>query len=387
MLKVAIIHDWLLGMRGGERCLEEFLRVFPDADIYTAFLDSSKLSPLLKEREIETSVLNSLPSSNKYHRYLLPLYPLAAKSISKKLAKNHETKNYDLVISISHCLAKNVRVPEGVFHLCYCLTPMRYLWDQYDAYFGNSKIEPLARAVVKRLRGWDVAGVSNVDAFVSISNFVATRLKKVYGRQSDVIYPPVRSDWITARKEKEKGENFLCASALVPYKNIDKIVQAFNFLPDKKLLVVGDGQERSGIEKLSKRGNVEFLGRVSDEKLAELYQSSKALLFAAEEDFGMIPVEMQAAGRPVICLSKGGALETVENTGKFKTGLYFDSFEPKSIAEAVERFSVCEDEFTVDNCITHAEKFSQFHFRDHLRSLLEKEGVLKRDAKKTLAAI
>jgi len=376
-VRVAIIHDWLLGMRGGERCLEEFLRLYPEADIYTAFLDREKLSPMLKEREIETSILNSLPNSKKYHRYLLPLYPLAAKSLSKKLKANHENKKYDLVFSISHCLAKNVSVPKDAFHVCYCLTPMRYLWDQYNAYFDSSKIEPLARIVVKQLRKWDVAGVSNVDAFVSISNFVASRLKKVYGRESTVIYPPVRSDWIASRKPGEKGQSFLCASALVPYKNIDQIIRAFNFLPNEKLLVVGDGQERSGVERLSTKGNVGFLGRVSDEKLAELYKDSKALIFAAEEDFGMIPVEMQAAGRPVICLSRGGALETVKNTSKFKTGIYFDSPEPKAIAEAVEQFSVSEEEFTVDNCLKHAELFSQFNFRDDLLKLLESNGLGK----------
>lgn len=385
-LKVAIIHDWLLGVRGGERCLEMFLELFPNADIYTAFCNPEQLTPVINERTIHCSFLNRFPMSREYHRYLLPLYPQAAADLGRKLKAEHEKQAYDLVISISHCLAKNVPVPKGVFHLCYCLTPMRYLWDQYENYFAKRKIEPIARQVVRGLRRWDVAGIDNVDAFVGISDFVAERIKRVYGRKAEVIYPPVRSDWITPRSEYERGSSFLCASAFVPYKRIDAIIEAFALLPNQRLLVVGDGPERTRLRKLAGE-NVAFLGRVSDERLAQLYRSSRALLFAAEEDFGMIPVEMQAAGRPVICLGKGGALETVKTGQECPTGIYFDTCTPDAIREAIEQFSVLERNFTVDNCITHAKKFGPDVFEDQLVDLLEEHGVLAGHAKKALAII
>jgi glycosyltransferase involved in cell wall biosynthesis len=373
-------------MRGGERCLEAFLEIFPEADIYTAFCNPGEMTPIIRERNIQSSFLNELPRSQSYHRYLLPVYPRAAKSLGRKLQKAHDKEKYDLVISISHCLAKNVPVPKGVFHLCYCLTPMRYLWDQYDNYFGKRKIEPIARQVVRGLRQWDVAGIDNVDAFVGISHFVAERIKRVYRRDASVIYPPVRSDWITPRTKQEKGTSFLCASAFVPYKRIDAVVEAFNLLPDERLLVVGDGPEARRLRNLA-GDNVAFLGRVSDQRLAQLYRSSRALLFAAEEDFGMIPVEMQAAGRPVICLGKGGALETVVNSRENGTGIYFDECTPEAIRRAIDEFSVLESNFTVDNCIKHAKKFGPDVFREQLAHVLVEHGVLAGNAKEALATV
>ena len=375
-MKVAIVHDWLLGMRGGERCLEVLLKMFPEADLYTAFYDSEAVTDIIKNREVYTSCLQKIPGAKYLHRYLLPLYPLASRSISSKLNK----KKYDLVISVSHCLAKNIEVPVGAYHVCYCLTPMRYIWDKFDSYFADKWYKPIASVVAKYLRSWDQRKSSSVDCYIAISHFIAERIKKYYGRESHVIYPPVRTDWIEKRKEGERGEGFLCVSALVPYKNVDAIVRAFNELPEK-LFVVGDGPERSSIEKLAS-SNVKFLGKISDSELAQLYKKSKALIFAAEEEFGMVPVEMQAAGRPVICLGQGGSLETVSVNGKYKTGIYFSSLEQKHIISAIEQFTVQQDDFTVDNCINYAKNFSEQNFCSQFLELLGKS-----DVKKALAAI
>lgn len=386
-MKVAIVHDWLLGMRGGERCLEVFLEMFPEADLYTAFYDKRRVSRLINSKKIKTSVLQAIPGATKFHRYLLPLYPMASRSLSSQLAE----KEYELVISISHCLAKNITVPENAFHLCYCLTPMRYIWDQYDSYFADKWYEPLVRLFTKTLRKWDVAGAADVDCFVGISDFVCERIKRVYGRKSEVIYPPVRTDWIAPiRQGINKAEGFLCVSALVPYKRVDAIVAAFNKLP-YTLTVVGDGPEKSKIEKMA-GPSIRFVGKLEDSQLASLYRQSRALIFAAEEDFGMVPVEMQATGRPVICLGKGGSLETVIGDGEFKTGLFFDSPGSESIINAVKQFVVSEGLFTVDNCINHAAKFSEQNFSTKFWNLLDRVGVLRsgslnRDVEKTLAAI
>ena len=381
-MKVAIVHDWLLGMRGGERCLEVFLQMFPEADLFTAFYNPKEVSEIIRNKEVKTSILQKIPGAANFHRYLLPLYPLASRSISAQICK----KDYDLVISISHCLAKNIIAPKGAFHLCYCLTPVRYIWDQYDSYFSNKWYEPIVRAFAGRLRRWDVAGAKGVNCFVGISEYVSKRIKKVYDRESKVIYPPVRTDWIKPRKKDFAGKDFLCVSALVPYKRVDSIVEAFNKLP-YTLTIVGDGPERAAIAKIA-GANIKLLGKVSDKRLAELYQQSRALIFAAEEDFGMVPVEMQAAGRPVICLKKGGALETVVGGGEFKTGLFFDSLSPESISKAVEQFSVLEQEFTVDNCLNYSANFSESNFTSKFWNLLDEVGVLKSaDVKKTLAII
>lgn len=307
--RVAIIHDWLTGMRGGERCLEVFLSLFPDAEVFTLVYQPSAVTPLIRERNVTASFLNLIPGIAKFYRYLLPFYPQAARNIGKKLAQSHQRKPFDMVISISHCAAKNVPVPQGISHLCYCLTPVRYIWDQYDSYFAGKLEEPIVRRLLPRFRRWDIDGAKGVTSFAAISSFVRERIKNYYERDAVVIFPPVRSDWIEPRTAGQEGEGFLCVNALVPYKNVDRIIEAFNHSGDK-LTIVGDGPERVKLESMA-RPNIRFLRNLTDQELAELYRSSKALIFAAEEDFGMTPVEMQFAGRPVIAYEKGGALETV----------------------------------------------------------------------------
>ena len=302
-MRVAIIHDWLLGMRGGERCLEVLCRMFPEAELYTAFYNPENITEVINAHPVTTSVLQRLPSVEQYYRYLLPLYPYAARSLAKSIRSKPD--HYDLVISVSHCLAKNVPLPSHSVHLSYCLTPMRYIWDQYDAYFRDNSLEPLIRVFAKRLQKWDQKCAQSVDSFVGISEFICQRIKRVYNRDARVIYPPVRTDWLSQRDPEDQGEGFLCVSALVPYKNVDLIVRTFNKL-GQPLSVVGSGPEREKLHSIAGK-NIRFYEQISDFELSELYKRSKALVFAAEEDFGMTPVEMQACGRPVISLGQGGS--------------------------------------------------------------------------------
>ena len=371
-MRVAIIHDWLLGMRGGERCLEVLGALFPEADLYTLFYDRCSVSPAISAHNIVASAFDKLPFRRHYYRHLLPFYPLAVRSLEQSLAKAHGEHAYDLVISVSHCAAKNVAVPAGAFHLCYCLTPMRYIWDQYERYFADRPLEPLVRPVARALRHWDSVHAQSVDHFVAISEFVRARIRTVYRRNADVIFPPVATEWITPSAAEEKGEGFLCVSALVPYKNIAAIVEAFNRL-GKKLTIVGRGPEGNRLKRLAKR-NITFVDYVSDQGLAALYRGSEAMVFAAEEDFGMAPVEMQAAGRPVICLGRGGALETVTADPKNPTGIFFSSLDPEVIVRAVQDFLDRQSEFSVDNCLMQARRFSLEHFVTQFSDLISSLG-------------
>jgi glycosyltransferase involved in cell wall biosynthesis len=371
-LRVAIVHDWLFGMRGGEQCLEVFCELFPRAAVFTLFHEPGAVSKTIEERIKGVSCLQRLPFVGRYYRHLFPFYSLGVRDIDRQLAKG----SYDLVISISHCVAKNIRVPADTFHLCYCLTPVRYLWDKYDDYFAGKLLEPLIRLVATKLRKKDLVGAKGVHRFVAISEFVRQRIYRCYGVNSDVVYPPVRAEWITPRVESVEGSGFLVVNALVPYKNTMAIVEAFNQsgLP---LTIVGSGPEA---EKLRARAqsNIKFLSSVSDEQLAELYRSSLALVFAAEEDFGMTPVESLAAGRPVICLGQGGALETVPQNSLRPVGIYFNAPTPESINQAVEQFLHRQDEFSVDNCTAQSEQFSYARFAEALYSVVEDCGVLIR---------
>lgn len=368
-MRTAIIHDWLVGMRGGERCLETLCEMLPNAEIYTAFYDAENISPTITSHAVYTSAFQSLPGVSAYYRYLLPLYPLVAQSLTRRLWANHRENRYDLVISVSHCLAKNVQPPPGVFHLCYCLTPMRYIWDLYESYFGNRRLEPVIRLAARYLRRWDVRSSVSVDAFVGISNYIARRIERVYERRADVIYPPVQDRWfeqpIPAAGE-ERG--FLCVSALVPYKNVDLIVRTFNELP-YELTIVGTGPELAALRRLA-RENIRFIERVSEEELARLYRGTEAMVFAAEEDFGITPVEVQACGRPVICYARGGALETVSADPQQPSGVFFDQLTVSSLASAISEYFQRKHDFSAATCRQQARQFSEERFRsDFWRTL------------------
>jgi len=370
MDKVALVHDWLLGMRGGERCLGVLCSMFPQADIYTLFYDSKNIVPEITKQNVTVSTLGRLPFVKHYYRHLLPLYPYAMRGLTKKLARANRLEGYDVVISVSHCAAKNITTPDSTLHICYCLTPMRYIWDQYDAYFSGKRLEPLIRRVVRGMREWDVERAAGVNHFIGISDFVKDRIARVYQRPADVIYPPVATDWIQPREEEGSGEGFICVNALVPYKNVQIIIEAFNTL-QLPLTIVGTGPEKKRLKRLANK-NIKFIDHLSDAELAKLYQRSRALIFAAEEDFGMIPVEMQAAGRPVICLGRGGALETVNSGPTEPTGVFFSELSSEALVEAVQYFIDQEAIYTVNNCIRGAAQFSEDRFKKEFLGILEK---------------
>ena len=371
-MKVALVHDWLTGMRGGERCLEAFLAIYPSADIFTLVHVPGSTSSLIDSRVKEASFLSRIPGIKRLYRLFLPLYPLAIRSF--------DFTGYDLVISLSHAAAKNIVVPSGVKHVCYCFTPMRYVWDQVKHYFG-----PAARVVLfpvlEFLRKWDRAGAARVTHFVAISSFVGARIRLFYGRRSHVIAPPVRSDReapaIVDRNDQHiiatlPTKFFLCAGALVPYKRIEVVVEAFN-ASGHPLVVAGKGPELKRLRELA-RANIFFLESVSDGVLWELYRRCKALIFPGIEDFGIVPVECLAAGRPVIGLNAGGLrdsmapdrdwsispLVAVCSTGiLISKGLYGSAF---GISEAVEAFFERESTFSSSDARARADKFSYDQF-------------------------
>lgn len=307
-MRVALVHDWLTGMRGGEKCLEAFLKLYPEADIYTLLMEEGTTTPAIESRVKGTSWLQRFPARQKYYRYLLPLYPSALRSI--------RLQGYDLVVSLSHAAVKNISVPHSTVHLSYCFTPMRYAWDQARFYFGGKTV--LLQPILGLLRLWDRRGSRGVDGFVAISNFIAARIRLFYGRQSTVIYPPVDVSWIQSNLAARTGEQpYLYAGALVPYKRPHLAVQACTEL-GLPLVVAGHGPEEERLRKIA-GPTIEFRGKVSGANLAELYSTSRALLFPGCEDFGMVPVECMAAGTPILGYGRGGLLETVRGS-RFRMG-------------------------------------------------------------------
>lgn len=306
--KVVLVHDWLTGMRGGEKVLEVLCETYPHADLLTLFHVRGSVSPTIERMRPRTSVLQSIPGIRRYYRYCLPLFPAAIEQF--------DLDQYDLVISTSHCAAKSVIKAGHARHLCYCFTPMRYAWDQFDAYFGEGRVgtlkSRLLRPVLRALSRWDAATAGRVDRYVAISQHVASRIRRYYNREAGVIYPPVDTGFYSP-DASVAAENFLLiVSALVPYKRIDVAIEASR-LSGVPLRIVGDGPERSVLAaRIAATGtDVQLLGSVSDEEIRDLYRRAAAVLLPGEEDFGIAPVEAQACGTPVIALARGGALETV----------------------------------------------------------------------------
>ena len=337
-MRVALVHDWLTGMRGGERCLEAFCEIFPDADLFTLVHVPGSVSPVVERRRVVTSFLQRLPGAGSGYRRYLPLFPAAV--------RRFDLRDYDLVLSSSHAVAKSVRVPAGALHVCYCFTPMRYVWDLYDEYFGagagrltRMAMPPLAAA----LRRWDRRTAAGVHRFVAISHFVADRIRRAYGREADVIHPPV--DVARFRIEEAPGDYYLVVSALTPYKRVDLAVEAANRLR-RRLLVVGTGPEAARLHALA-GPTVELLGWRDDEAVAELYARCRALVLPTLEDFGITPLEAMAAGRPVIAFGRGGARETVVPPGgpEPPTGLFFARQVVEDVIDGIRRFEADPDRF------------------------------------------
>jgi glycosyltransferase involved in cell wall biosynthesis len=305
-MRVAIVHDWLTGMRGGEKVLEEICALYPEAPIYTLVRVPGSVSAAIEEKRIRTSLVQRLPAAGRVYRSYLPVFPTAVELF--------DLDGCDLVISSSHCAVKSViRAPRAV-HVCYCHSPMRYAWDQFGAYFGPHQVGHwrswLFRREMARLARWDASTAGRVDRFVANSEYVAARIRRYYNRGSTVVYPPVDTTFYRPPEDARGLESsFLIVSALVPYKRLDVAIDACRRL-GVPLKIVGRGPEQARLEKLGGRGT-QFLGWRSDEEIRELYRTTAATLLPGVEDFGMVPVEAQACGCPVVALGAGGARETV----------------------------------------------------------------------------
>jgi len=369
-MKVALIHDWLTGMRGGERCLQSFIQMYPQADIFTLIHVRGTTLPEIDARVKKTSFLQSFPGIKHYYRYLLPLFPRAIAGF--------DLRGYDLVISLSHAAAKNVSMPKGVPHICFCFTPMRYIWDQAEEYFGA--LTPYLWPLINRLRRWDRKGSKNVSIFVAISKFVAARIRCYYGVNSAVIYPPVETSWIRTNPPHRRGRAFLYAGALVPYKRVDLVVEAFNQMREE-LWIVGAGPEEKRLREKA-QSNIQFFGKLSDQELGECMRNCRALIFPGTEDFGLIPIECMAAGRPVIAAHAGALRETHKGVKPWltktiqpseSTGVFIkkdEALEVSALVQSIRYFIDREEQFSSAGCVEHSKKFSVMEFRAQWNALL-----------------
>lgn len=357
-MKVVLVHDWLIHMRGGEKVLESFAELYPDAEIYTLFYDRRKLSPALQRMKITGSWLHYLPGIRRYYRFLLPILPQCIKSL--KLPAHT-----DLVLSSSHCVAKGIKIPQGAKHICYCHTPMRYLWGFEKEYFPNLPffLKPLLELVKKYLRDFDLKSNQTVNCFIANSENVKKRIAEYYGRDALVSYPPLDTSLyqVSSTLSKGKEDYYLVVSAFVPYKRVDLVIETFNSL-DRHLFIVGSGPQEKDYLNLRKNGKITFLGSVPNTELKKLYQGARALLFPTEEDFGIVPLEAQACGAPVIAFGKGGALESVAG------GVFFEEQTSGSLQKAVEKFeSMNFDRSQIANAV---KRFGKERFKQEIRTII-----------------
>jgi glycosyltransferase involved in cell wall biosynthesis len=365
-MKVALVHDWLTGMRGGEKCLEVFCELYPDADLFTLVYKPESVSPTIRRMKVRTSWLNRLPAAPNYFRYLLPLFPHAIENL-------HLT-GYDLILSSSHCVAKGV-LPQRSLHVSYVFAPMRYVWDLHDAYVTGSQslIGQVGLSVFRSyLQRWDVRSAARVDYFIAESQNIAAKIARFYRRPSKIIYPPVDFDRFSISRDVQPF--YLIVSALVPYKRIDLAIEAFNALR-LPLKIVGGGPLRRSLEQRAK-ANIEFVGWLEDAKVAELYASCQALIFPGEEDFGIVPLEAQASGRPVIAFKRGGLLETVIGLDEAAwpaspTGIFFPDQNAASLIAAVRQFERHRDRFEPERIRAHARQFGRDRFKREIADYID----------------
>lgn len=360
-MKIAIIADWLTTYAGSERVLEQMIACFPEADVFAVvdFVPQAERS-FLQGKHPKTTFIQKLPSARKYARHYLPLMPLAIEQL--------DLSAYNLILSSSHAVAKGVIVGPDQLHISYVHSPIRYAWDLQHQYLKESGLESgikswLVRVLLHRIRLWDQRTQYGVDEFIANSGFIARRIHRVYGRSSTVIYPPVDVDEYTLNVAKD--DFYLAASRLVPYKRMDLIVEAFSKMPDKKLVLIGDGPDMEKI-RVKAGSNVTIMGYQPFNVLKDHMQRAKAFVFAAEEDFGIAPVEAQACGTPVIAFGKGGALETVRGLGVVDnnpTGIFFAEQTPAAIIAAVSAFEQQASAFNPETIRQHAEGFSVAHFK------------------------
>jgi glycosyltransferase involved in cell wall biosynthesis len=363
-MRVALVHDWLTGLRGGERVLDELARVFPGADLHTLVYVPGSTTERIDALRVHTSPLQRWSGSARHYRELLPLLPWAVRQL--------RLDGYDLVISVHHAVAKAARIAPGTAHLCYCLTPMRYAWDAVDVYLGRGVRRLAAAPLLAALRRFDrrTAGTAQVTRIVAISEYVRERVKRHWQRDAGLVYPPVDVDTFTP-DGAPPDDFYLLVGAFVPYKRTDLAIEAFRRL-GRRLVVVGDGPLREALARDLPR-RVELLGRVAEPELARLYARCRALVYPQEEDFGIAALEAQACGRPVIAFRRGGAVETVRmldgppDTAARATGIGFGAQTSEALVEAVLRFEAAEPWFDAKQIRTHAEGFGAARFRDEFQ--------------------
>ena len=377
-LSIGIITDWLVTYAGSEKVVAEFINVLPQAELY-AVIDylSHDDRKNFHGKKAETSFVQHLPFSKQKYQSYLPIMPFAVEQL--------DVSSHDIILSSSHAVAKGILTGPDQLHISYIHSPIRYAWDLQHQYLHQAGLERgikslLARIILYKMRLWDIRTSNGVDYFIANSNFIARRIKKVYGRNSDVIYPPVDVNRFTLETMKE--DFYLTASRLVPYKKIDIIVEAFSSMPDKKLIVIGDGTDMEKIKKKAGR-NIEILGYQSNEVLEKYMKKAKAFVFAAEEDFGITAVEAQACGTPIIAFGKGGALETVRPFGVSRpTGFFFEKQNAKSIIDAVNNFEFYADTIDPNDCRHNALKFSVERFNFEIKKYVNEKWQSFNESKK-----
>lgn len=379
-MKVAVVHEWLVNYAGSERVLEQMLHCLPNADVFT-LIDALPPSErgFLCGHHIQTSFLQKVPGALRNHRSFLPLMPLAVEQL--------DVSAYDIVISSSHAVAKGVLTGPDQLHICMCYSPIRYAWDLQHQYLKEARLEAglkswLARWLLHKIRIWDSRTAAGVDHFVAISHFISRRIRKVYQRPSDVIYPPVNVERFTIQSQKE--DFYLAASRMVPYKKMPMIVEAFSRMPNKRLVVIGDGPDLAKCRAVAGQ-NIEILGYQSDDVLRDYMQRAKGFVFAAEEDFGIAPLEAQACGTPVIAFGKGGALETVRGlNSRHPTGVFFETQTIDCLCNAIELFeTLAPDLITPEACRRNAERFSISRFRQEFSALVNSKWEAFNEARRS----
>jgi len=362
-MRIAIVHEWLVNYAGSERVVESFTNIWPEADVFSLvdFLTEEQREIILKGKKVKTSFIQKLPFAKKKHRNYLLLFPAAIEKL--------DLSGYDVIISSSHAVTKGIKKKSDQLHITYCHSPMRYIWDQADQYLKGAK-GFIAKLFINYLRKWDLKSASNVDFFLANSHHIAEKIKRIYSRDAEVIYPPVDVDKFEVSEHKE--DYYLTASRMVPYKRLDLVIEAFSELPDKNLIVIGSGPEK---EKLISKGssNIKIIGHQETEMLKVFMQKAKAFVFAAEEDFGIIVVEAMACGTPVIAWNYGGTGESVIDG---ETGILFSEQTKNSIIAAVEKFEGISGNFNPELIRKHSKNFSRTNFENSIKNFVDEKVKL-----------
>lgn len=368
--KIAVVHDWLVVYGGAEKVLENILDLYPNADLFSLIEKvPSDQRIFLRGKRVKTSLLQKLPYIEKYYRYLMPFLPF--------VIEQFDFSRYDLVISSSYCVAKGILTGPQQYHVSYCHSPVRYAWDQYHYYISRfNKLLPLKflmRLVFHYVRLWDSISSNSVDQFIATSRFVASRIKKYYRRSSIVVPPPVDLSTFTLKVDKENY--YIAIARFVPFKRLDIAVKAFSEMPDKELLLVGDGPDMRYLKNMAS-SNVKFVGFQNPESVMKYLSRARALIFPSEEDFGIVPLEAQATGTPVIAYGRGGIIDTViphDKSSKSPTGVFFYEQNYKSLVDAVLYFENCINDFNPVQISRHANEFSIENFKKRLHEVISKQ--------------